>query len=273
MTVGWLLVLSLGVAQVHLQPGAARPGDAVLVTVHGADAMPSGTLGKHALVFQPRRDGYAALTSLSIEAGPGPLELSVAIENADGKQRINGTLDVLPGNFPRRELSIAARFTNPSRKELAWAAADQKAFDEALAVAFTPWSFTSDFAYPRPADITAPYGDQRVLNGKTKSVHYGVDLDGNTGDPIWAANDGVVVMARECFGSGNTVLIDHGGRLFTAYFHLSAFAVKVGDQVKQGQAIGRVGMTGRVTGPHLHFGVKLDGRWVNPLSLLSLQFD
>ena len=79
-------------------------------------------------------------------------------------------------------------------------------------------------------------------------------------------------MARDCFGSGNTVLIHHGGRLFTSYFHMSAFAVKVGDHVVRGQPLGKVGKTGRVTGPHLHFGVKLDGRWLDPESLLRLEF-
>ena len=88
--------------------------------------------------------------------------------------------------------------------------------------------------------------------------------------PDYAANDGEVVMVRDCFASGNTVLVHHGGRLFTAYFHMSKFEVKEGQKVKRGELLGLVGKTGRVTGPHLHFGVKLDGRWVNAESLLRL---
>ena len=111
-----------------------------------------------------------------------------------------------------------------------------------------------------------------MFNGKQKSQHYGMDLDGSTGDPIYAANDGEVVMVRDCFGSGNTVVLHHGARLFTAYFHMSKFETKPGAKVKRGQLIGLVGKTGRVTGPHLHFGAKIDGKWVNPLSVLALDF-
>jgi murein DD-endopeptidase MepM/ murein hydrolase activator NlpD len=79
-------------------------------------------------------------------------------------------------------------------------------------------------------------------------------------------------MARDCFGSGNTVLVHHGLQLYSAYFHLSKMEVKVGQKVRRGQLLGLVGKTGRVTGPHLHFGIKHDGRWVDPESVLRLDF-
>ncbi|MFK8861966.1 M23 family metallopeptidase, partial [Escherichia coli] len=80
---------------------------------------------------------------------------------------------------------------------------------------FEPWLFGDSFGWPRRDVITGTFGDKRMYNGKLKSQHYGLDLDGETGDPIVAANDGEVVMVRECFGSGNTVVVHHGGRLFT----------------------------------------------------------
>ncbi len=103
-------------------------------------------------------------------------------------------------------------------------------------------------------------------------MHYGLDLDGQVGDPITAANDGTVVLVRDCYTTGNTTLISHGGGVFTGYFHQSAFKVKRGAKVKRGELIGLVGKTGRVTGPHLHFLARVDGLSVNPEALLALPF-
>jgi len=93
------------------------------------------------------------------------------------------------------------------------------------------------------------------------------------GDPVSAANDGTVVLARSCYASGNTVVIHHGGGLFTAYFHLSKIQVTSGKKVARGDRIGLVGKTGRVTGPHLHWAAKVRDLYVNPESLLRLRFN
>jgi murein DD-endopeptidase MepM/ murein hydrolase activator NlpD len=272
LSVGWAALLALGALHVHLQPGAARPGDAVLVLVRDATAPPTGTLGDQELRFLPFGDDYAALVGLAVEVKPGPLALSVSVGPENHRQRIIGNLSVLAGEFPRRELRVSKRFTSPSKKEKAWALADQRAFSAALLATSESWPFEFNFAPPRPLVVTAPFGDRRTINGRTKSIHYGTDLDGRVGDPVFAANDGTAVLVRECFSSGNTVLLHHGGKLFTAYFHLSSFDVKAGSVVKRGDLLGALGSTGRVTGPHLHFGVKLEERWVNPLSLLKLDF-
>lgn len=273
MMLGVALWAVLQVASVHLQPGVARPGDVVLVTVLGVSQTPSGTLGQQTLDFLPIADGFQALLALSVEASLGRRTLSVDLVPEGGQeQTLTGTLEIVDPKWPRRELKVARKFTSPSRAEQRRQAQDQKAFSEAFDVELEPWLFSEDFVWPRPRDVTAPFGDLRLINGKKNSQHFGVDLDGNTGDPIFAANAGEVVMVRDCFASGNTVLIHHGGRLFTAYFHLSRFEVKEGEAVKPGQLIGLVGKTGRVTGPHLHFGVKVDGRWVDPESLLQLEF-
>lgn len=262
----------LGALAFQVEPGAPRPGDIVSVTVTGTAKPPEGTLGTRELTFLPMGDRWVALEGLSIEARAATLPLTVIGVDESGKRRLDGQVDVRPWNWPHRTLSLARKFTHPSKKEQAWSAADQKAFDAAFDVDYQPWTFARPFAMPRPPYLTAPYGDHRVINGVTQSIHYGIDLDGSTGDPIYATQAGDVVMVRECFGSGGTVLLHHGGRLFSAYFHMSAFDVKVGEKVVQGQLLGKVGKSGRVTGPHLHFGVKLDGKWQDPESLLRLSF-
>ena len=267
-----LLTLALGGLEVHLQPGVARPGDAVLIEVTGTTEAPSGQLGSVELVFLPWRERWLALVGLSVDRKAGKLELDVTGKGPDGKERVSGELEVKKPGFRRRQLTVSKRFTNPSRKERQQSAADQKAFNEAFDRDFEPWGFEQGFAWPRQDEVSAPFGDLRLFNGKKQSQHFGADINGETGDPIFASNAGEVVMVRECFGSGGTVLIHHGGRLFTSYFHMSAFEVKVGQRVSRGQPLGNVGSSGRVTGPHLHFGVKLDGRWVDPESLLRLEF-
>lgn len=267
------VAVALGGAEVRLQPGAARPGDPVLITVTGVSEAPTGRLGAEELTFLPFHAGYQALTGLSVEKAAGVLPLELVVVDDEGRRAVSGSLEVLPADFRKRKLSVSKRFTSLSKKDRARSAADTKAYAEAFDRDFEPWLFAGDFAWPRPAEVTAPFGDIRLLNGKKTSQHFGLDLDGRTGAPIYAANDGEVVMVRDCFASGNTVLLHHGGRLFTAYFHLSKFEVKEGERVKKGQLLGLVGKTGRVTGPHLHWGVKLDGRWVNGETLLGLEFD
>ena len=114
------------------------------------------------------------------------------------------------------------------------------------------------------------FGHRRVFNGQPRAPHSGADLRARTGTPILAANSGRVVLAKDLFYSGNAVFIDHGLGLFTTYLHLSKIDVAVGDIVEQGQQIGLAGATGRVTGPHLHWGVRLLDARVDPFSLVRL---
>lgn len=246
----------------------------MLVTVLGADEAPTGTLGQRALRFFPfGADGaYVALVGLGVEHPPGELPVVVRALEASEAVELEGAFDVRPPSFRRRSLTVARRFTQPSERERARTASDGRAFARAFS---QPWQgalFEADFDWPRRDVVAAPFGDLRVFNDQRRSQHLGTDLDGEVGDPVTAANAGEVVLVRDCFASGNTVLLHHGGRLFTAYFHLSRFDVKLGDRVTRGQQVGLVGSTGRVTGPHLHFGVKLDGLWVNPESLMTLRF-
>ena len=148
-----------------------------------------------------------------------------------------------------------------------------RAENEVVAVARKP--DTSDFGFPGgfvwPADgpISGVYGSQSILNGEPRAPHYGLDVAAPTSAPILAVADGTVTVAYdEMFLTGKTVLIDHGYGLNSSYLHMSRMLVKVGDKVKQGQRIGDVGSTGRVTGPHLHFGVNLFDIRLDPALLL-----
>ena len=264
----------LATASVRIQPGTARPGDAVLITINGADPQhePQGRLGGEDLDFLPSPGGWQALVGLSVDLPPGSLELAVRLVADAQELDIQGTLEVIDPQFRSSELKVSKKFVSPSKAQRAWSRRDQAAFDAAFSQPRTEPLFTDSFDWPRLAVVTAPFGDLRMFNGKKKSQHYGVDIDGETGTDAFASNDGKVVMQRECFGSGNTVILFHGMGLYTAYFHLSRFDVKAGQKVKKGQRIGLIGKTGRVTGPHLHWGAKISGRWVDAQSVLRLDF-
>jgi murein DD-endopeptidase MepM/ murein hydrolase activator NlpD len=257
----------------EIQPGRARPGDAILIRVRGASSPPTGKLGARELAFFPTRDGFLALAPLELEQATGELEVRIHAASGDAPgEEMAGTITVVEPNFNRRELSVANRFINPSAKERRRLAQDQAAFEHAYDQPVHPPMFARNFRWPRQSSVTAHYGDLRLFNGAKEGQHYGVDLDGRTGAPVFAANDGQVVLARRCFASGNSVLIHHGAGLYTAYFHLSQIQVAVGQKVHQGQQIGAVGKTGRVTGPHLHWAAKVDKLYVDPESLLRLNF-
>jgi len=257
-----------------VQPGTAKPGDPVLVTVRGVAGVPSGTLAGRSLHFFEASGAWMALTGLPVEQALGTVDVKVsAPRTAEGKAlELAGALDVVEPGYPERQLQVAGKYVKPPESVKARMAEDRAAFAAAFSQSFATPLFQDNFAWPRQDRITAPYGDRRSFNGKLQSQHFGVDIDGDTGDSISAANAGTVVMARDCYSSGNTVIVHHGAGLYTTYFHMSRIDVRPGAKVEQGQKLGLVGKTGRVTGPHLHWGVKVDGLWVDGLSLLKLDF-
>lgn len=263
-----------GAPSVRVQPGTAKPGDPVLVVVEGAAALPAGRLGSRRLRFYRYQGRHEAIAAIPVEhpLGATPVLVKVPARNGLPAQEVEASLDVVDPRYPKRELQVSRRFISPPPEEKARIAEDQAAFKRAWRTPFGPRLFRSSFEWPRHALITAPFGDLRMFNGKKKSQHYGTDLDGNVGEPIQAANEGVVVMVRDCFASGNTVIVNHGGGLLTAYFHLSKFLVEEGDPVKKGEVLGLVGKTGRVTGPHLHWSVHADGLYVDGETLVRLDF-
>jgi murein DD-endopeptidase MepM/ murein hydrolase activator NlpD len=271
--VSLILLLSLAKTPVlSVSPGTVRAGGVVLLVVENAVEAPIGTLGDDELTFVACGKSYCALVPVALTSSEKSMPAQIEVEGQLGAVVLEGTVEVVAGVFAKRKLSVSSQFVRPSARQRQQQVNDQAAFDEAFGQDFTPLQFVDDFLLPRAASITAPFGDARVLNGVTKSRHFGIDLDGAVGDSIFAAQRGTVVMVRKCFTSGDTIVLDHGGRVFSAYFHLSSFSVRMGDVVRRGQLLGRVGNSGRVTGPHLHFGVKVDGRWVDPLSLIQVPF-
>ncbi|MRI82932.1 MAG: M23 family peptidase [Nitratiruptor sp.] len=125
------------------------------------------------------------------------------------------------------------------------------------------------FILPLTTTITSPFGTARLFNGKLSSYHSGVDFRAPVGTPVRAINDGRVVLVKNRYFAGNSVIIDHGGGVYSCYYHLSRFKVKPGELVKRGEVIALSGKSGRVTGPHLHLGIRVLGVSVDPIDFIQ----
>lgn len=203
--------------------------------------------------------------------------IPIGYRTAPGEKRIEKTmpsgdsfiaLRVVKGHYPHETLHVAQSKVTPDPAQVK---RTRKEYRHAMAVydRFTPQRYwTKPFILPMHSTITSPFGTARLLNGTLKSFHSGTDFKAKVGTPVYAANDGVVVIAKDRFYAGNSVVIDHGQGLYTCYYHLSRIDVKVGDNIARDEQLGLSGSTGRVTGPHLHFAVMLQGLQVDPLQLI-----
>lgn len=217
---------------------------------------------------------WLVLAPIDIDDERRQLELRLeAVLRDDTPLLVSRQLSIEEAPYATSELRVSKKFTSPSEAQKQRAAVERKRIREVLTTFTEERLWSGNFARPTETPETSPFGTKRTLNGVQQSRHLGWDLDGKVGDPIYASQRGRAVLVDDLFYSGGTVILDHGQGLFTLYFHMSAFDVKVGDLVERGQLIGKVGKSGRVTGPHLHFAVKLDDTYVDPKQVLALDFD
>jgi murein DD-endopeptidase MepM/ murein hydrolase activator NlpD len=215
---------------------------------------------------------WRALLGVDLELKPDnyPFTLTAKTESAE-EIPCSASIDVKEGKFATESLKVAPNFVQPDPEQLARAEAERQRL-RAIFATITPerlWDGT--FRYPL-AEITAGsnFGKRRILNGQAGSPHGGVDFPAPAGTPVYAAQRGRVVLAEPLYFSGNTVVLDHGLGLYTFYGHFESIAVQAGDLVDTGALLGKVGATGRVTGPHLHWAATANRARTNPLQLISL---
>jgi hypothetical protein len=256
-------------------PAAPEEGSAVAFQLH----VPRGGLDPEAVVGRLAghvvRFGRLDRTWMGIGAVPigtyGPKQLDLELRFPNGEVREQTVeLAIASRDWDRTSLSVAPRYSSPPPEVQERIADDQKRMRSILDRASSEWLLDGDFEAPRPFTVTAEFGQERVFNGETQSRHTGVDLKGQVGNPVRAAGRGRVVLAGDLYYSGNGVILDHGLGVYTGYFHLSEILVSEGDLVEKGDLIGRAGATGRVTGPHLHWSLWVDGVGQDAGSLLRM---
>ena len=259
-------------AMISYDPGTPARGALFQVRVIGVPvaAQLTGTFAGEALHFVSA-SGRLSFAAVPIESADS-LDIVVSCTLGGAVHRLTSRVVPTSGNYPIEKLRVAPAFGRPP--DSATAARTARESRRAAAVAenshATPRLWDSTFLLPRESRITSGFGGGREFNGTITSRHMGTDFAGATGAPVRAANRGVVRIVDAFFYGGNVVYIDHGSGLSSAYLHLSEQLVAVGDTVTRGQTIGRVGATGRVTGPHLHFIVRYGAVTVDPLSLFAL---
>lgn len=240
-------------------------GVADVKAVRGAEEVP---------VF-PGEDGgsYFALVGVDLEQRPGPLEITLRGRSESEAWKRSAALKVRTKDFPREEITVPSAFDQLDAATLKRIEREQAALDRIWKIRTARRLWQGAFIAPVPGTINSAFGFRRVVNGLARAPHGGIDLKAALGADVAAANHGRVVLTDDFFFSGKSLVLDHGGGLYTMYFHLSEFRAATGTEVHKGEIIGRAGMTGRVTGPHLHWGARLNGARVDPMGLLDIRRD
>jgi murein DD-endopeptidase MepM/ murein hydrolase activator NlpD len=213
-----------------------------------------------------------AFVGVDLEKPVGSYDFAATATTASGDPvTCRAPIVVKAGKFATERLKVAPNFVEPNPEQLAKAEEDRKKLRELYATVTPEKLWQGRFRVPLDGVTTGGnFGHRRVLNGTPSSPHTGVDFPVPTGTLVHAAQRGRVVLAEELYFSGNTVIVDHGLGVYTLYGHFSEIDVKPGDTVNVGEVIGKVGATGRVTGPHLHWGLTVNHARVNALSIVRL---
>lgn len=260
-------------ASLDLTVSNERPaqGSAVLARCRPpAGAGLTAAFAGRAVRFYPSGREQVALVPVDLELAPGDRVLAVTA-NLPGGTCVEGklTLRVRRGSFRIQRLRVEPRMVHPDAQSLARIEREQAQVEEALRPV-TPRAFAGRFRRPVLGGETASFGGRRIFNGVPRSPHSGVDFRAGTGTLVESPAPGTVVLVADHYFAGKNVWLDHGLGVFSNYAHLSSVTVRAGQRVRAGEPLGRVGSTGRVTGPHLHWGARISGARVNPLDLTRL---
>lgn len=191
----------------------------------------------------------------------------------NSKKFLVATISVASKEFPSERLNVDQRRVSLNAKDLKRVQKEQVFLNKNYSSSPDHPYFDEPFMLPIDAFVTSIYGSRRLFNNSKQTQHLGTDFRAAVGEPIKAANSGKVVVARDLFFTGGTVTIDHGLGIFTIYGHLSKVQVQEGEFIPKGTQIGLAGATGRVTGPHLHWGVKVNGHFIEGESLVKESAD
>lgn len=253
--------------EVEIVPEEVIPGGVFILKVRENRTIPlEAQFLDRKIRFHEAEDHLLALIPVSIDTSPE--EHKIIIRDGDNTKYVS--IRVRPYRFVTKRLTLPEEKVTLSPENERRVAREYSLLKE-LWRKHTAKAWNGRFVPPTSTTISEEFGVRRIINNKKNSIHRGVDYKGDIGTPVRAINSGTVVLRENLFYGGNTLVIDHGMGLFSIYMHLSRFNVQVGEKVSKNQTIGFIGATGRVTGPHLHMSVKLQGVSINPMALMDLE--
>lgn len=223
---------------------------------------------KISLLYRADRKFFEGFIAADLEEEPGTYTLNILFKSPGTATLI--PVKVVEKDYGVRKLTLPENQVNLNKKDLDRANREKKIMDQLWGASRPSPFWESPFLMPLDSNIIGPFGRRSIINDQPRSPHTGVDLRGKKGTPVTASNSGRVVLTGNHFFTGNTVVIDHGAGIISMYFHLDEINVNRSDNISRGDVLGTVGSTGRVTGPHLHWGIRINGLRVDPGSLVEL---
>ncbi len=229
-------------------------------------------LGKKYDIYKnpTKKESYYSLIPVSYYEKKKKDRVNITYIDQSEKKSKFLNLNVVYGDYKKEKIKVQKSKVSLNKKDKTRAAKEYKEAMDIYNSVSNKSYISSKFILPLESKITSDFGKARVYNDTLKGYHSGTDFRAKVGVPIKASNDGVVVLAKDRFYSGGSIVLDHGHGIYTCYFHMSRFDVKKGQKVKKAQIIGLSGDSGRVTGPHLHFSARVMGVQVDPLQLITL---
>ena len=254
---------------------AVAPGEIVELVVTSSSPLAAVTgegFGQRVVFVEDGAGRWRGLVGLDLNTPPGPGVMTISTLLAGGAPGPGAreVLDVQQKVFPTRHVTVDESYVNPPAAVLARIERESKRVQAILTGVTPSRHWTDPFAPPVPGQSISSFGRRSVFNGQPRSPHSGTDFRAASGTPVKAPNRGRVVLAEDHYFSGNVVIIDHGLGMYSFLAHLSKISVEEGQVVDRGAGVGLSGATGRVSGPHLHWTVRLNGARVDPLSVLEI---
>lgn len=257
---------------------AFQPGEIIIVSIKDNLRIRNAQLRflgrKYTMGRDKARSQFLAFIGIDLDLKPGSYMMKVFLQGSGGIwETLEKEITVLSREYPEKKLWVDEKYVTPPAGVRERIKREAEILRSVYAIFTSQWLSQEKFIIPTSGETVENFGERRIYNNKPRSSHGGVDISSPAGTPVKASNSGRVVLASDLYFAGKTVIIDHGLGLFTLYCHFSKIKVKRGNLVDRGDVIGEVGATGRVTGPHLHWGVKIFGSRVDPFSLLSFTFE
>ena len=215
-------------------------------------------------------DSWVTIIGADLDLSAGDYPANVTFQFSDGRrEERREVVRVTSKAFPITRLTVAPRFVELSPEDLARANRERRRLGEVFARITPEIHWKEAFEVPIPDAVGSNFGHRRVFNDQPRNPHSGADISATAGTPVRSSNRGMVVETGDYFFNGNTVIVDHGVGIYSVYLHLSRIDVEPGQLVEKGDVLGLVGATGRVTGPHLHYGARWRRRESHPPPVTS----